>query len=76
MYFCDTVYCQTSVESEVFGSGTVLHSFLEGVRTARGKRVQVSLPRLTIQVWCKMGENICCQIDLFSPDHPRVDDPS
>ena len=41
---------QTSIESGIFGSGTILHSFLENVRMAEEKLVKVSLPRLTIQV--------------------------
>ncbi len=46
----ESLIAQTSVESEIFGSGTILHSFMESVRTAKEKLVRVSIPRLTIQV--------------------------
>ncbi len=45
----------TDVESEIFGSGTLLHSFLENVHTAEERLVQISLPRLTIQVTHEWG---------------------
>ena len=40
----------TDVEMEIFGSGTLLHSFLENVRSSHPRLIRMSLPRLTLQI--------------------------
>jgi len=43
--FYENGFFKSSVELEIFGSGSILHHFLESIRTAKDKNVKVAIPR-------------------------------